>query len=57
MLIVKLIIKANRDTLSEIITCKCNEGISTAKFPDILKSADVEPVFEGIKSIKKITDL
>ena len=36
-----------------------NEGIiSTARFPEILKSAEVKPVFTGKSKInKKITDL
>ena len=33
------IIKANRDIFSEFIMHNFNEGISTARFPDTLKSA------------------
>ena len=36
------IIKANRDIFYEFIMHNFNEGISSARFPDILKSAEVK---------------
>ena len=39
-------IKANGDIFSELIMHNFNEGISTARFPDILKSVEVKPVFK-----------
>ena len=42
------IIKATRDLFPEIIMHSFNEGISIARFPDILKNAEVKPVFKKI---------
>ena len=39
------IIKANGDIFSEFIMHNFNEGISSARCPDILKNAEVKPVF------------
>ena len=47
------VIKANRDIFSEFIIHNFNEGISTAKFPDILKSAEVKSVFKKKSRIDK----
>ena len=51
------IIKANSDIFSEFIMHNFNEGISTARFPDILKSAEVKPVFNKKSRVDKTTDL
>ena len=50
------IIKANRDIFSEFIMHNFNEGISTAKFPDILKRLN-QFSRKNLKLIKKTTDL
>ena len=42
------IIKANRDIFYEFIMHNFNEGIPTARFPNILKSAEVKRVFKKI---------
>ena len=47
------IIKANRDIFSEFIMHDFNEVISTERFPDILKSAEVKPVFKKKSRIDK----
>ena len=48
------IIKANRDIFLEFIMHNFNEGIiSTARFPGILKSAEVKPVFKKKSRIDK----
>ena len=47
------IIKANRDIFSQFIMHNINEGISTARFPDILKNAEVKPVFKKKSRIDK----
>ena len=47
------VIKANRDIFSEFIIHNFNEGISTARFPDILKSAEVKSVFKKKSRIDK----
>ena len=47
------IIKANCDIFYEFITRSFNEVISTARFPDILKSAEVKPVFKKKLRIDK----
>ena len=46
-------IKANRDIFSEFIMHNFNEGISTARFSDISKSAEVKPVFKKKPRIDK----
>ena len=47
-------IKANRDIFLEFLTHNFNEGIiSTARFPRILKSAEVKPVFKKKSRIDK----
>ena len=46
------IIKANRD-ISEFIMHSFNEGISTARFTEILKSAEVKSVFKKKSRIYK----
>ena len=54
------IIKANRDIFLEFIMHNFNEGIiSTARFPGILKSAEVKPVFKKKSRIdnKKLLNL
>ena len=40
------IIKTNLDIFSEFIMHNFNEGISSARFTDILKSVEVKPVFK-----------
>ena len=40
------IIKANCDTFSKLIMHSFNEGISTARFPDILQNAELKLVFK-----------
>ena len=47
------IIKANRDIFPEFIMHRYNKGISTAKFPDILKSTEVKPIFKKKSRIDK----
>ena len=47
------IIKANRDIFSGFIMHNFKEGISTARFPDILKSAEVKPIFKKKSRIDK----
>ena len=47
------IIKANRDIFYEFIMHNFNEGISSARFPDILKSAEVKWVFKKKSRIDK----
>ena len=47
------IIKANRGIFSKFIMPNFNEGISTARFPDILKRAEVKPVFKKKTRIDK----
>ena len=47
------IIKANRDIFSKFIMHNFNKGIPTARFPDILKSADVKTVSKKKCSIDK----
>ena len=47
------IIKATRDLFPEIIMHSFNEGISIARFPDILKNAEVKPVFKKKSRIDK----
>ena len=49
----KKIIKASCDIFSEFIIHSFNEGVSTARFPDILKSAEVKPVFKKKSRIDK----
>ena len=46
-------IKVNRDIFSEFIMHNFNKRISTAGFPDILKSAEVKPVFKKKSRIDK----
>ena len=47
------IIKANRDIFPEFIMYNFNEGIFTSKSPDILKSAEVKPIFKKKSRIDK----
>ena len=47
------IIKANRDIFSEFIMYNFNEGIFTSRSPDILKSAEVKPIFKKKSRIDK----
>ena len=45
--------KANCDIFSEFIMHNFNKCISTARFLDILKNAEVKPVFKKISRIDK----
>ena len=47
------IFKANRDIFSKFIMHNFNKGIPTARFPGILKSADVKTVYKKKSSIDK----
>ena len=47
------ITKASRDIFSKFIMHSFNEGISTARFPDNLKSPEVKPVFKKKSRIDK----
>ena len=47
------VIKANLDVFSEFIMHNFNEGISTARFLDSLKNAEVKPVFKKKSRIDK----
>ena len=47
------IIKVSGDIFSEFIMHNFNEGISTARFPDVLKSEDVKSVFKKKYRIDK----
>ena len=47
------IIKGNRHIFSEFIIHNSNEGIATARFLDILKSAEIKPVFKKKSKIDK----
>ena len=47
------VIKGNCNIFSEFIMRNCNEVISTARFLDILKSAEVKPVFKKNSRIDK----
>ena len=50
------IIKENRNTFSEFIMHNFNYSISMARFPDILKTAEVKTVFQKKKKKKSKID-
>ena len=50
------LIKANRDIFSEFIMHNFNEGISTARFPNILEGLN-QGLNKSLELIKMITDV
>ena len=50
------LIKANRDIFSEFIMHNFNEGISTARFPNILEGLN-QSLSKSLELIKMITDV